>query len=89
MNIAIWVLAGAVLGWIASSVLKVNERRGMVISVIIGAVGGFAGGNVVAPMLGAVTETPNDFSLFAMTIALASAAACLAIGELLYNRFHV
>jgi len=61
----------------------------MIISVIIGAIGGFAGGNVVAPMLGAVVETPNDFSLFAMTIALAGAAACLAIGELVYNRFHV
>jgi len=46
----------------------------MIISVIIGAIGGFAGGNVVAPMLGAVVETPNDFSLFAMTIALAGAA---------------
>lgn len=89
MNIAMWVLAGGVLGWIGYAALKVNEGRGMVVSIIIGAIGGFAGGNVLAPMLGAVVETPNDFSLFSMTIALASAAGCLALGDLVYKRFRV
>jgi len=89
MNIAMWVLAGGVLGWIGYAALKVNEGRGMVASIIIGAIGGFAGGNVLAPMLGAVAETPNDFSLFSMTIALASAAGCLALGDLVYKRFRV
>lgn len=89
MNIAMWVLAGGVLGWIGYAALKVNEGRGMVVSIIIGAIGGFAGGNVLAPMLGAVVETPNDFSLFSMTIALASTAGCLALGDLVYKRFRV
>lgn len=89
MNIAMWVLAGGVLGWLAFVHLRINERRGLVISIIIGVVGGFLGGNVLAPMLGAVTDTPNDFSLFSLMIALASAAACLAIGNLLSRRFGV
>ena len=89
MNIAMWVLAGGILGWLAYTVLKINERRGMIISVIIGVVGGFFGGNVLAPMLGAITDTPNDFSLFSMVIALTSAAACLAIGNLVSNRYGV
>jgi uncharacterized membrane protein YeaQ/YmgE (transglycosylase-associated protein family) len=89
MNIAMWVLAGGVLGWVACAILKVNKGSGLIVSIIIGAVGGFAGGNVIAPILGAVVETPNDFSLFAMTIALASAAGCLAISDLLFNRFRV
>jgi len=89
MNIAMWVLAGGILGWIGYAVLKANEERGMIISIIIGVVGGFFGGNILAPMLGAVTDTPNDFSLFSLVIALASAAACLAIGNLVSNRFGV
>jgi uncharacterized membrane protein YeaQ/YmgE (transglycosylase-associated protein family) len=89
MNIAMWVLAGGVLGWVGFAFLKVNEERGLVISVIIGMMGGFFGGNVLAPMLGAVADTPNDFSLFSMTIAVASAAACLAIGNLVSNRYGV
>jgi len=89
MNIAMWVLAGGILGWIGYAYLKVNEDRGLVISIIIGVVGGFFGGNVLAPMLGTVVDTPNDFSLFAMAVALASAAGCLAIGNLVSNRYGV
>ncbi len=89
MNLAMWVLAGGILGWIGYTILKVNEERGIVISIIIGVVGGFFGGNVLAPMLGAAVETPNDFNLFSMVIALASAAGCLAIGNLVSNRYGV
>ena len=89
MNIAMWVLAGGVLGWLAYVQLRANEDRGLVISVIIGVFGGFLGGNVLAPMLGADADAPNDFSLFSLTIALASAAACLALGNLLSRRFGV
>lgn len=89
MNIAMWVLAGGVLGWIGYTYLKANEERGMPISIIIGMLGGFLGGKVLAPMLGAVTDATNDFSLFSMTIALAGAAACLAVGNLLSSRFGV
>jgi uncharacterized membrane protein YeaQ/YmgE (transglycosylase-associated protein family) len=89
MNIAMWVLAGAVLGWVAYEHLRANEERGAVISIIIGVVGGLLGGNVLAPMLGAPTDTPNDFSLYSLMIASASAAGCLAIGNLLSRRFGV
>ena len=53
---------------------------------MFGAVGGFLGGNVLAPMLGAVAETPNEFSVFSMVIAVASAAACLTVASLLHRR---
>jgi uncharacterized membrane protein YeaQ/YmgE (transglycosylase-associated protein family) len=89
MNIAMWVLAGGVLGWVGFARLKVNEQRGLILSVIIGIVGGFYGGNVLAPMLGAVTDTPNDFSLFSLVIASASAAGCLAIANLLSTRYRL
>jgi uncharacterized membrane protein YeaQ/YmgE (transglycosylase-associated protein family) len=89
MNIAMWVVAGGMLGWISYAVMKANEERGMIVSIIIGAVGGFFGGNVLAPMLGAVTSTANDFSPFSFLIAAASAGACLAIGNLLSNRYGV
>jgi len=89
MNIAMWVLAGGMLGWVTYAHLQANKERGMIFSIIIGAVGGFFGGNVLAPMLGAVTDTPNIFSPFALLVAVASAAACLAIGNLLSKRYGV
>ncbi|HSC96010.1 MAG TPA: GlsB/YeaQ/YmgE family stress response membrane protein [Burkholderiales bacterium] len=89
MNFARWVLAGGVLGWIGFSMLDINRERGMIISVIIGALGGLLGGNVLAPMLGAVADTPNNFNMFSLVIAMASAAACLAIGNLVSDRYGV
>jgi uncharacterized membrane protein YeaQ/YmgE (transglycosylase-associated protein family) len=89
VNIAMWVLAGGAVGWVAFAYLRLNAARGLVISVIIGAVGGFFGGDVLAPMLGAVSDTPNIFNLFSMMVALASAAGCLAISNLLSRRFGV
>ena len=89
MNVAMWVMAGAIAGWMGYALLRLNEGRGLILSIIIGVVGGFFGGNVLAPMLGAVTDTPNNFNLFSMVVALASAAACLGIGNLLSSRYGV
>ena len=89
MNIMIWVLAGAAAGWVGYSYMKLNEDRGMIVSIIIGAVGGFFGGKVLAPMFGAVIDASNSFSLFSLVVALAAAAGCLAIGNLLSNRYDI
>lgn len=89
MNIMIWLLAGGVAGWAGYTYMRLNEDRGMIVSIIIGVVGGFFGGNVLAPMFGAVTDTPNSFSLISLVVALAAAAGCLAIGNLLSRRYGV
>ncbi len=91
MNIAIWVLAGGLLGWIGFPILRANADRGRrrIVPIIIGAVGGLFGGNVLVPMLGAAANTPNDFSMFSLVIALSSAAGCLVIGNLIFKRYGV
>lgn len=89
MNIALWMLAGTMLGWVGFKFLNINEGRGMMISMIIGAAGGFFGGNVVAPMFTAVTAVPADFSASALFFAAAVAAAFLFAGNLIYDRWGV
>jgi uncharacterized membrane protein YeaQ/YmgE (transglycosylase-associated protein family) len=89
MNIIIWMLAGGILGWIGYSFLHFNEQRGVVISIIIGAVGGIFGGKMIAPMFTAVAAVPADFSSSALFFSAAAAAAFLAVGNLVYNRWGV
>lgn len=87
MNLAIWVIAGGLLGWASYAILQANRVRGVTVSIVIGAVSAFVGGHFLAPLLGATAPAPNDFSFFSLVAALASAAACLAIADVLSNPF--
>ena len=87
-NVMLWILAGGTAGWIAYALLKVNKERGMVISVIIGMLGGFVGGSVLASMFGAgASINPADFNPFRLFVACASAAAFLIISSMIPKRF--
>jgi len=43
MNIAIWILFGALVGWVASIVTK-TRRRGLIRNIVVGLVGALLGG---------------------------------------------
>ena len=87
MDIFVWVLAGAVLAWIAFSFLNWNSTRGLIVSAIIGVAAAFLGGNVLAPALGTVT-TAGAFSPFALVVAAVTSIAFLKIADMLYERYQ-
>jgi len=89
MNIAMWILAGAALGWSAYTLLGINEQRGTIASIILGAMGGVIGGQLVAPMMSSAPIVSGDFNIQALFIAAVSASACLAIGNMIEQRFGV
>lgn len=88
MNVFLWLVAGAILGWAAFSALGLNLERGRIVSIVIGATGGMLGGKVVAPMfLGAAVA--EEFSFVALVFASVAAVACLALGNLIQDRWGV
>jgi uncharacterized membrane protein YeaQ/YmgE (transglycosylase-associated protein family) len=89
MNIVSWVLAGGVLGWASLALLGMNEFRGVLVAIALGAAGGFVGGSVIAPMLSSPDPAPVGFNLFALFVAAVCAAGCLTLGNLIYKRFDV
>ena len=89
MELVLWIAAGAALGWLAIAKLGFNEQRGTLISLVIGAAGGVLGGKMVAPMLGFGAAVPGEFSMAVMFVVLATAGACLALGNIVSNRFGV
>ena len=89
MNIVMWMLAGGVVGWASYSYLGFNQKRGMLVSIVIGAVGGFFGGKMIAPMFIAATAVSGDFSSSALLSAAAVAGAFLALGNLVYSHWGV
>src|SRR4029078_9976280 len=48
VNIALWLLAGGILGWVGYAFLGYNADCAKMVPILIGAVGGFFGGKVIA-----------------------------------------
>ena len=89
MNIAMWLLAGGILGWFSYQFLDFNEGRSTMASVVIGAAGGLVGGKVIAPMFIAAAPIPADFSSSALFFAVAIAAMFLAVGSFIDRRWDI
>jgi uncharacterized membrane protein YeaQ/YmgE (transglycosylase-associated protein family) len=88
MNIAMWILAGGILGWVGYAFLGYKADRAKVVPILIGAAGGFFGGKVVAPLFTAVA-VPVGFSIAALVFAAIVAACFLAASNFVYNRWGV
>ena len=89
MNIAIWILAGATIGLAGRMFLGFNEERGRLVSIIIGAACGILGGQMIAPMFSGAAAVPGAFSNSSLFFAIAVAAAFVAVGNLVYQRWGV
>lgn len=58
MNFIIYLIAGAVVGYVASLIMKTNSRQGPVLDIIVGIVGALLAGYIISPLLG--VGTIND-----------------------------
>ena len=82
INFLIWIIAGAVIGWVASLIMKTNNRQGLIADIIVGIVGAFLGGYFLSPIFNAGTINEGDFSLPALLVSLGGAVILLAISKL-------
>jgi uncharacterized membrane protein YeaQ/YmgE (transglycosylase-associated protein family) len=89
METLVWILAGAALGWASYSYLGFNEARGMMVSMIIGAVGALVGAKALAPIFMATAAPTAGFSTAVLFFAAGAAAACLALANMLHRRWGV
>ena len=92
MDIVTWMLAGAALGWITFSYLSLNEERGLIASIVLGAIGGVIGGKLIAPMFtspATAAAAQGELSIATVFFAGAVAAAALAAGNVVHKRWGV
>ena len=82
MNFIIWLVIGGVIGWVASMIMKTDAQQGVILNVVVGIVGAFLGGWLLAPLFGTGTINSNDFSLAGMGVSLVGAILLLAIVNL-------
>lgn len=83
INFIVWIIAGALIGWIASRIMKTSSRQGLIADIVIGIVGAFVGGLLLSPLVNAGTINEGDFSLPALLVSLVGAVILLAIFKML------
>ena len=89
MDVFLWALTGGLAGWVGFKYVGANAERGMLASLAIGVIGGFFGGFLLAPMLGETATMTDAFNPGTLLVAIASAAACLTISDMVWRRFAI
>jgi uncharacterized membrane protein YeaQ/YmgE (transglycosylase-associated protein family) len=84
VNFIVWIIVGAIIGWVASMIMR--TRGGLLVNIIVGIVGAFIAGLVLTPLLGIGTINQNNFSLPALIVSLLGAIILLAIVSLFQRR---
>lgn len=83
MNFIIWIVIGGVIGWLASMAMKTNAQQGIFLNIVVGIVGAFLGGWLLAPLFGSGTINGDNFSLSSLLVSFLGAVILLGIVNLL------
>ena len=83
MNFIIWIVIGGVIGWLASMVMKTDAQQGIFLNIVVGIVGAFLGGGLLAPLFGTGTINSDNFSLSSLLVSFLGAVILLGIVNLL------
>ena len=83
MNFIIWIVIGGVIGWLASMVMNTDAQQGIFLNIVVGIVGAFLGGWLLAPLFGTGTINSDNFSLSSLLVSFLGAVILLGIVNLL------
>ncbi len=82
MNLIIYLIAGAIVGYIASRIMRTSSQQGLILDIVVGVIGAFLAGYFISPLLG--IGTINDaITIPTMLVSLAGAVILLWIIKLL------
>jgi uncharacterized membrane protein YeaQ/YmgE (transglycosylase-associated protein family) len=83
MNIIIYLVAAAIVGWVASEIM--HDRASLLMNILVGIVGAFLAGYFLSPIFG--VGTINDaVNLPTMLVTLVGAIIVIALVHLVRRR---
>jgi uncharacterized membrane protein YeaQ/YmgE (transglycosylase-associated protein family) len=77
VGIILWLLFGALVGWLASLIMKTDAQQGALLNIVVGIVGAMIGGFLLNRNVPA-----NFFDIGSIVTALIGAVVLLAIYNL-------
>ncbi len=76
MGIILWIIFGALVGWIASLIMNTDQQQGVVLNIIVGSVGAVIGGWIMSFFgQGGV----SGFNLYSFVVALLGAITLIVV----------
>ncbi|MFO7322053.1 MAG: GlsB/YeaQ/YmgE family stress response membrane protein [Chloroflexota bacterium] len=78
VDIIVWIIVGAIAGWLASLVMRTNRSQGLLEDIIIGIVGAFIGGFVLQ-LLGVAPPPAGELNVPSILTAFLGAVILIAI----------
>lgn len=82
LNLILWLLFGALVGWLASIVMRTDAQQGALLNIVVGIVGALLGGWIFS-LFGFGSNINNgDFSLSALLVSFVGAVILLGIVNL-------
>lgn len=76
MGILLWIVFGALVGWIASLVMRTDAQQGAFLNVVVGIVGAVLGGWLMS-FFGQTGVT--GFNVYSFAVALVGAIVLIAL----------
>jgi uncharacterized membrane protein YeaQ/YmgE (transglycosylase-associated protein family) len=85
MNLIIYLVAGAIVGYVASLIMHTNSQQGLLLDIVVGIVGAFLAGYFISPLLG--VGTINDaITIPTLLVSLLGAIVLLAVYKMIAGR---
>ena len=80
MGIILWIIFGAIAGWIASVVMKTDSSQGTMKDIVMGVIGAVVGGFI----MGVIGQSGvNGFNLYSLGVAVIVAMVVIYIVRML------
>ncbi len=83
MSFIIWILVGALVGWIASLIMKTDAQQGAILNIVIGIIGAWVGGYFISPLVGVSTINQNALSIPSILVSIVGAVIVIFIWKLI------
>jgi uncharacterized membrane protein YeaQ/YmgE (transglycosylase-associated protein family) len=84
MNILIYLIVAAVIGWVATEIM--HDRSNLLINIIVAVVGAFLAGYFLSPLFHVSTINQGNFSLPSLLVSLLGSLILLVIVHFFTHR---
>ncbi len=83
MNIIVWIIFGAIAGWLASKIMSTDDEQGAIANIVVGILGAVAGGFIMEAV---GSSGVTGFNIRSFLVAILGAVVLLGIYKMVRAR---